>query len=65
MPELLQGFDTATQITALADWLGRRQVQPPQRIWISTDSEHAASLYSCGFWLGAFHQSASGSAHCP
>jgi len=24
MPELLQGYDTATQITALADWLRRR-----------------------------------------
>ena len=23
LPELLQGYDTATQITALADWPGR------------------------------------------
>ena len=42
MPELLQGYDTATQITALADWLRRRQAQPPQRIWIATDPEHTA-----------------------
>ena len=40
--ELLQGYDTATQITALADWLRRRQAQPPQRIWIATDPEHTA-----------------------
>jgi len=42
MQELLQGYDTATQITALADWLRRRQAQPPQRIWIATDPEHTA-----------------------
>lgn len=42
MRELLQGYDTATQITALADWLRRRQAQPPQRIWIATDPEHTA-----------------------
>jgi hypothetical protein len=29
MQELLQGYDTATQITALADWLRRRQARPP------------------------------------
>ena len=40
--QLLQGDDTATQITALADWLRRRQAQPPQRIWIATDQEHSA-----------------------
>jgi len=40
MQELLQGCDTATQITALAEWLRRRQAQPPQRIWIATDPEH-------------------------
>ena len=40
MRELLQGYDTATQITALADWLRRRQA--PQRIWIATDPEHTA-----------------------
>jgi hypothetical protein len=42
MQELLQGYDTATQITALADWLRRSQAQPPQRIWIATDPEHTA-----------------------
>ena len=40
--ELLQGYDTATQITALADWLRRRQAQPLQSIWIATDPEHTA-----------------------
>ena len=29
MPELLQGFDTATQITAIAHWLRH---QPPPRV---------------------------------
>jgi uncharacterized SAM-binding protein YcdF (DUF218 family) len=42
MRELLQGYDTATQITALADWLRRRQAQPPHRIWIATDPVHTA-----------------------
>jgi len=42
MREWLQGYDTATQITALADWLRRRQAQPPQRLWIATDLEHTA-----------------------
>jgi len=42
MPELLQGYDTATQISAQADWLRRRQAQPPQRIWIATDPEHTS-----------------------
>jgi len=42
MQELLQGYDTATQITALADWLRRRHAQSPQRIWIATDPEHTA-----------------------
>jgi len=42
MHELLQGYDRATQITALAEWLRRRQPQPPQRIWIATDLEHTA-----------------------
>lgn len=42
MQELLRGYDTATQITALADWLRRRQAQPPQRLWIATDLEHTA-----------------------
>jgi hypothetical protein len=44
MQELLQGYDTATQISALADWLRRRQAQPPQRIWIATDPEHTARV---------------------
>ena len=42
MPELLQGYDTATQITALADWLQHRQAPPPQRLWIATDPDHTA-----------------------
>ncbi|MBM5784622.1 MAG: hypothetical protein FJ076_07230 [Cyanobacteria bacterium K_DeepCast_35m_m1_288] len=42
MQELLQGYDTATQITALTDWLRRRQAQPPLRVWIATDPEHTA-----------------------
>jgi hypothetical protein len=42
MLELLQGYDTATQITVLADWLWRRKAQPPQRIWIATDPEQRA-----------------------
>lgn len=42
MQELLKGYDTVTQITALAEWLRRRQAQPPRRIWIATDPEHAA-----------------------
>jgi len=42
MPELLQGFDTATQITALAYWL--RQQPPPRvaQVWIATDQDHTA-----------------------
>ena len=35
MPELLRGYDTVTQITALANWLQHRQAPAPQRIWIS------------------------------
>ena len=42
MPQLLQSYDTATQITALADWLQQRQAPPPQRIWIATDPDHTA-----------------------
>jgi hypothetical protein len=42
MAEVLQGYDTATQITALADWLRRRQAPPPQRLWIATDPDHTA-----------------------
>jgi len=41
-PELLQGFDTATQITALAHWL-RHQASPRSaRVWIATDPDHTA-----------------------
>jgi hypothetical protein len=40
--ELLQGYDTATQITALAIWLRERHSPPPRRIWIATDPEHTA-----------------------
>jgi len=32
MPELMQGYDTATQITALADWLRRRQAPPTSKV---------------------------------
>jgi hypothetical protein len=40
--ELLQGFDTATQITALAQWLQRRQRPLPKRVWIATDPHYTA-----------------------
>ena len=42
MPELLQGYDTVTQVTALAEWLKRRQVPAPRRIWIATDPDHTS-----------------------
>ena len=42
MPELLEGYDTVTQITALAGWLQRRQAPLPQRVWIATDPSHSA-----------------------
>jgi len=35
-------FVTATQITALANWLQQRQALLPQRIWIATDPDHTA-----------------------
>lgn len=41
MPELLQGFDTASQITALAQWL-QQQHHLPKRVWIATDPDHTA-----------------------
>ena len=41
MPELAQGFDTATQITALAQWL-QQQHHLPKRVWIATDPDHTA-----------------------
>ena len=42
MPELLRGYDTVTQITALANWLQQRQAPAPQRLWIATDPDHTA-----------------------
>jgi len=41
-PQLLQGFDMATQITALAQWLQRQQRPLPKRVWIATDPDHTA-----------------------
>jgi hypothetical protein len=42
MPELLQRYDTATQITALADWLRAQPAPGPRRAWIATDPDHTA-----------------------
>lgn len=42
MPELLQGYYTATQITGLALRLRERQSLPPRRLWIATDPDHTA-----------------------
>ena len=42
MPELLQGFDTAIQITALAQLLQQQQHPLPKRVWIATDPDHTA-----------------------
>ena len=39
-PELLQGFDTATQITALAHWLRHQPSPRIARVWIATDPDH-------------------------
>ena len=44
IPELQQGYDTATQITALALWLRERRSPPPRRLWIPTDPEHTARI---------------------
>ncbi|MCX5926807.1 MAG: hypothetical protein NTZ23_05740 [Cyanobium sp. LacPavin_0920_WC12_MAG_63_22] len=41
-PELLQGFDTATQITALAHWLHHQPSPRSARVWIATDPDHTA-----------------------
>ena len=41
-PELLQGFDTATQITALALWLRHQPSPRIARVWIATDPDHTA-----------------------
>ena len=40
--ELLQGFDTATQITALAHWLRHQPSPRSARVWIATDPDHTA-----------------------
>ncbi len=39
-PKLLQGFDTASQITALAHWLRRQPSPRSARVWIATDPDH-------------------------
>ena len=39
---LLQGFDTATQITALAHWLRHQPSPRSARVWIATDPDHTA-----------------------
>ena len=41
-PELLHGFDTATQITALAHWLRHQPSPRSARVWIATDPDHTA-----------------------
>ena len=41
-PELLQGFDTATQITALAHWFRHQPSPRSARVWIATHSDHTA-----------------------
>ena len=41
-PELLQGFDTATQITALVHWLRHQPMPRSARLWIATDPDHTA-----------------------
>jgi hypothetical protein len=39
---LLQGFDTATQITALAHWLRHQPSSCSAQVWIATDPDHTA-----------------------
>ena len=41
-PELLKGFDTATQITVLAHWLRHQPTPRSDRVWIATDPDHTA-----------------------
>jgi hypothetical protein len=41
-PELLQGFDTATQITALAHCFRHQPSPRSARVWIATDPDHTA-----------------------
>jgi hypothetical protein len=40
LPELLQGYDTTAQITALADWLHAQLGPSSRRVWIATDTDH-------------------------
>ena len=41
-PELQKGFDTTTQITALAHWLRHQPSPCSSRVWIATDPDHTA-----------------------
>jgi hypothetical protein len=41
-PQLLQGYDTTTKITALADWLRVQPGPSARRVWIATDPDHTA-----------------------
>ncbi|MCP9823422.1 hypothetical protein [Cyanobium sp. L1E-Cus] len=41
-PELLQGFDTATQVTALFHWLRRQPSPRIARVFIANDPDHTA-----------------------
>lgn len=40
--ELLQGFDNASQITALAHWLRHQPSLRRARVWIAKDPDHTA-----------------------
>jgi uncharacterized SAM-binding protein YcdF (DUF218 family) len=40
IPELLQGYDTLTQMQALAAWLQQPGAPAPERLWIATDASH-------------------------
>ena len=42
VPELLLGFDTATQITAHSHWLRHQPPPCSGRVWIATDPDHKA-----------------------
>jgi hypothetical protein len=48
-PELLQGFDTATQITALAHWLRHQPSPRSARVRIATDPDHTARAVVLAF----------------
>ena len=41
-PELLQGFDTATQVIALFHWLRRQPSPRIARVFIANDPDHTA-----------------------